>query len=283
VSSDCRCGSGGVGCSNRLPLALSSRAVGVDYFDIVNSYAPTPASAALVRDSEPRRRLFVTRRYRWRRMHQRFARLTAISLNPVYLNIRRSCWARCPVRAPLAVCVHNAEVVFCMLIQVFSSNPVTTRCRFAGQRDIAFEDLVGVSSDFYIWTVAVKRLDPMRKPWAAVVGIVAVVATTRALVWSWSHDTCLIAVDIVGPRPTGATPGPFRAVSGQIFCRRCGSAPPDHGTLDGTREYSNLFLPSIYSIHPRLAITQRATPDRSFSIPPNSSPLAVKMLATASA
>ena len=115
------------------------------------------------------------------------------------------------------------------------------------------------------------------------VGIVAVVATTRAFIWSWSHDTCLIAVDIVGPRPTGATPGTFRAVSGEISAAAAAARPRIKGTLDGTREYSNLFFPSICSIHPRLAITQRATPDRSFSIPPNSSPLAVKMLATASA
>jgi hypothetical protein len=60
----------------------------------------------------------------------------------------------------------------------------------------------------------------VRKPWAAVVGVVAVIATTRALVWSWSHDTCLIAVDIVGPCPTGATPGPIRAVSGGFCCRQ---------------------------------------------------------------
>jgi hypothetical protein len=95
-------------------------------------------------------------------MHQRFAGLTAVSFNPVYLNIRGSCWAWCPVRVPLAICVHNAEVVFRMLVQIFSRNPITTRCRFTGEGDVAFEDLVGVSSDFYIWTVAVKRLNPMR-------------------------------------------------------------------------------------------------------------------------
>ena len=149
-------------------------------------------------------------------MHQGFARLTAISFNPVCLNIRRGCWPWCPVRPPLAVCVHNAEVVFGMLIQIFSSNPVTTRCRFSGQRDIAFEDLVGVSSDFYIRTVAVKRLNPMRKPWAAVVGVVAVVATTRALVWSWSHDTCLIAVNTVGPMSGGSVPWPLSGGCGPV-------------------------------------------------------------------
>jgi hypothetical protein len=38
------------------------------------------------------------------------------------------------------------------------------------------------------------------------VRVITVVATARAFVWSWSHDTCLIAVDIIGLCPAGKVP-----------------------------------------------------------------------------
>jgi hypothetical protein len=59
--------------------------------------------------------------------------------------------------------------------------------------------LVGVAPDLYVRTVAVKSLDPMRHSRTVMVLVVPVVAAARAFVWSWSHDTCLIAVDIIGP------------------------------------------------------------------------------------
>jgi hypothetical protein len=59
--------------------------------------------------------------------------------------------------------------------------------------------LVGVAPDLYVRTVAVKSLDPMRHSRTVVVLVIPVVAAARAFVWSWSHDTCLIAVDIIGP------------------------------------------------------------------------------------
>jgi hypothetical protein len=59
--------------------------------------------------------------------------------------------------------------------------------------------LVRVATDLYVRTVAVKSLDPMRHSRTVVVLVIPVVAAARAFVWSWSHDTCLIAVDIIGP------------------------------------------------------------------------------------
>jgi len=38
------------------------------------------------------------------------------------------------------------------------------------------------------------------------VRIVPIVAAARAFVGSWSHDTCLIAVDIIGPSSGGSIP-----------------------------------------------------------------------------
>ena len=139
-------------------------------------------------------RLVVTWRCR-RRMREPFIRLTAFSLDTAHLKIRRCRWAWRPLRIGVAVCIHDAEIVLRVLIQVFGSNPVTTGRRFARERDVAFEYLVSVAADLYVGAVAVKSLDPVRQPRAVMVWVVPVVSAARAFVWSWSHDTCLIAVD----------------------------------------------------------------------------------------
>ena len=177
-------------------------------------------------------------------MHQRLVRLTAFSLDLAHFEIGGSYRVWRPVRVGLAICIHDAEIVLRVLIQIFRRNPVTACRRFAGKRDITFEDLVGVAPDFYVRTVAVESLDPMWHPWAVVVRVVPIVATARAFVWSWSHDTCLIDVDIVGPCPAGTFPlGPSQAASSGSCS--CGIEPPSAATLDGTAAYSNPFLPSI--------------------------------------
>jgi hypothetical protein len=139
-------------------------------------------------------------------MRQCLSRLTAFALDFAHFEIGGSYWVRRPVLVGLAVGIHDAEIVFCVLIQIFGRYPVTARRRFAGERDITFEDLVSVAPDFYVRTVAVESLDPMRHPWTAMVRVITVVATARAFVWSWSHDTCLIAVDIIGLCPAGKVP-----------------------------------------------------------------------------
>src|SRR5262249_6587004 len=53
-----------------------------------------------------------------------------------------------------------------------------------GKCDIAFENLVSVAADLYVWTVAVKGLDPVGHAWVIVVRAVSVVSTARALVGS---------------------------------------------------------------------------------------------------
>jgi hypothetical protein len=79
--------------------------------------------------------------------------------------------------------------------------------------------LVRVAADLYVRTVAVKRLNPMRHSRTVMVLVAPVVATARAFVWSWSHDTYLVAVDIIR-RLSGrsVSPAPSRAVSG-ASCR----------------------------------------------------------------
>jgi hypothetical protein len=41
-------------------------------------------------------------------------------------------------------------------------------------------------------------LDSMRHPRPIVMRIIAIIATARSLVWTWSHDTYLVTVDTVG-------------------------------------------------------------------------------------
>lgn len=139
-------------------------------------------------------------------MHQALFRLTTFPLRPAHLEI---CWcrrARSPMRIAVAICIHHAEIVLRMLIQVFGRNPITARCRLACERDIALEHLVSVAADLYVRTIAIKGLDPMRHPRAVMMGVVPVIAAARSFVWSWSHDTCLIAVDNVGPLSGGSVP-----------------------------------------------------------------------------
>ncbi len=178
-------------------------------------------------------------------MHEPFVWLTAFSLDTAHLKIRRCRWAWCPLRIGVAVCIHDAEIVLRVLIQVFGSNPVTTRRRFARERNIAFEYLVGVAADLYVGAVAVKSLDPVRQPRAVMVRVVPVVSAARAFVWSWSHDTCLIAVDTVGPLSGGSIPLAALGRFGQVLAAfRYSPRPPSTATLDGTAAYSNHFLPS---------------------------------------
>ena len=106
----------------------------------------------------------------------------------------------------LAICVHDAEIVLRMLIKIFRRNAVAARRCLTRERNIAFKHLVRIAADLYVRTIAIESLDPMRHPRPVMVRVVAVVATARAFVWSWSHDTCLIAVDIIGPCPAGAFP-----------------------------------------------------------------------------
>lgn len=155
----------------------------------------------------------------WPGLHRSFFRLFALSLKAAQVAIGRSgrAWRSPALRIGLAVRIHNAEVVLCVLIKIFSRDPVSTCRRLTCECDIAFEDLVCVAADFYVWTVAVKSLYPMRHSRTIMVLVIPVVAAARAFVWSWSHDTCLIAVDVIGPLSGRSIPlaplGWFQVVS----------------------------------------------------------------------
>ena len=87
-----------------------------------------------------------------------------------------------------------------MLIEIFGGDAIAGRRRFAGERDIALEHLIGVAADLDARTVAVEGLHPVRH--ARSVGVVAaapasaatIVAAAMTLVLAGSHDTFEIAV-----------------------------------------------------------------------------------------
>ena len=165
--------------------------------------------------------------------------LLALSLSAAQLEIGRSgrAWRCNALRISLAIRIHNAEIVLRVLIKIFGCDPVSACRRLTCERDISFEDLVCVAADFYVWTIAVKSLNPMRHSRTIMVLVVPVVTAARAFVWSWSHDTCLIAVDIVGPLSGRSIPlaplGGFKWVIAAMY-RGCPAPEQGQPRRDGS-------------------------------------------------
>jgi hypothetical protein len=176
-------------------------------------------------------------------MDECFVRLLTLSLGRNGLLIGRRHRARRPMRAAFPIGVHDAEIVLGVLIKVFGGDPVAAGGRFARQGHVAFENLVGVAANFYVWTITVESLNSVRHPRAVVMQIASVTAAARSLVWSWSHDTCLIAVDTVGPMSGGSVPWPLSGGCGPVCNAFPGDGePPSSLTLVGKAAYSNNFL-----------------------------------------
>jgi len=147
------------------------------------------------------------------------------------------------MRVPFAIGIHHAEIVLRVLIEVFGRNPIAAGRCFACQGHIAFENLVSVTANFYVWTVAVESLNSVRHSRAVMVWISPIAATARSLVWSWSHDTCLIAVNTVGPMSGGSVPWPLSGGCGPVCAAFPDDGkPPSNATLDGKAPHSNNFL-----------------------------------------
>ncbi len=107
---------------------------------------------------------------------------------------------------PLTICIHDAEIVLGMLVEVLCRYTIAARRRLACERDISLEHLVRIAADLDARTIAVERLHPVRhaRPIriiaVRVVWVIGVVRVTPAsLVLSWSHDTFEIAVRHLDP------------------------------------------------------------------------------------
>src|SRR3981189_77260 len=101
---------------------------------------------------------------------------------------------------PLTICVHDAEIVLGVLVEVLCRYAIAARRRLPRERDITREPLVGIAADLDARTVAGERLHPVRhaRPIrivaVRVVRVIGIVRVTPAsLVLSWSHDTFEIA------------------------------------------------------------------------------------------
>ncbi len=77
----------------------------------------------------------------------------------------------------VSICIHYAEVMLGMLVQVLGGDPITARGGFASQGHISFKDLIGVPSNFDVWAITVESLNSVRHPRPIVMRIVAIIAT----------------------------------------------------------------------------------------------------------
>ena len=160
------------------------------------------------------KRLLLTRRRRG--FDESLVRLATFRLGPNRLQIGRRHRSWRPVWAAFAIRVHDAEIVLRVLVEVFGRNTVAAGGCFAGQRYVAFKDLICAAANFYVWTIAIESLNSVRQPRAVVVRIAPIAATARSLVWSWSHDTYLIAVNTVRPMSGGSVPWPLSGGCGLV-------------------------------------------------------------------
>ena len=181
----------------------------------------------------------------WRRrgLNKGLVRVATFRLRPPGLRIGGCHRTRRPVQVSFAIGIHDAEIVLGVLVEILGRDPVAAGRCLARQSHIAFENLISVAADFYIWTIAVEGLNSVRHPRAVVMRVAPIAATTRSLVWSWSHDTCLIVVNTVGPMSGGSVPRPLAGSCGPVCAAFPDDGePPSEPTLDGKAAHSNNFL-----------------------------------------
>ena len=92
--------------------------------------------------------------------------------------------------------VHNAKIMFGMLVKVLCGDSIATDRRFAREGNVAFEDLMRATSNFDVRTVTIVGLTSVRYLLPIMVGIITVMAAMRSAGLSWSHDTCRIDGEI---------------------------------------------------------------------------------------
>jgi hypothetical protein len=76
-----------------------------------------------------------------------------------------------------ALRIHDAEIVFGVLVKVLGRDAIAAGLCFPRQRQIPLEHLVGVAADFDVRPVAIEGLDPMRQTRPIVMGTAATVTT----------------------------------------------------------------------------------------------------------
>src|SRR2546421_7815376 len=85
----------------------------------------------------------------------------------IHVEVGRRCRARLAVLLPVALRIHDAEIMLSVLIEVFRRDAVTARLRLPRHRDIALEHLIRVAAYLDARPVALKALGAMRRAWAS--------------------------------------------------------------------------------------------------------------------
>jgi len=142
--------------------------------------SPPPGSVCLIL-----RRLLVAwhRCWRWRRLLELglLVALARLAVAAAHFDIGWGARPGLTLVLTLALGIHDAEIVFRVLIEILRRNPVAARLRFASQRQVALENLISVAADFNVRAVAVESLHPMRQTRSIVMRTATAAPTTATV------------------------------------------------------------------------------------------------------
>jgi len=107
--------------------------------------------------------------------------LPRLAVAAAHLDIGRGARSRLALVLALALGIHDAEIVFRVLIEILRRNAVAARLCFASQRQIPLEHLISVAADFNVRAVAVESLHPMRQTRSIVMRTATAAPTTATV------------------------------------------------------------------------------------------------------
>src|SRR5438046_9472002 len=85
----------------------------------------------------------------------------------IHVEVGRGCRARLAVLLPIALRIHDAEIMLSVLIEVFRRDAVAARLRLPRHRDIALEHLIRVAAYLDARPVALKALGAVGRAWSS--------------------------------------------------------------------------------------------------------------------
>src|SRR5437763_942377 len=126
-------------------------------------------------------------------LHRRNPPLLVLALLPIalaiplavagiHVEVGRRCRARLAVLLPVALRIHDAEIMLSVLIEVFRRDAVAARLRLPRHRDIALEHLIRVAAYLDARPVALKALGAVGRAWSSPAAAAAVVMRHAAAV-----------------------------------------------------------------------------------------------------
>src|SRR5947209_5774223 len=98
----------------------------------------------------------------------------------IHVEVGRRCRAGLAVLLPVALRIHDAEIMLGVLIEVFRRDAVAARLRLPRHRDIALEHLIRVAAYLDARPVALKALGAVRRAWSSATAATATVVMRHA-------------------------------------------------------------------------------------------------------